>query len=120
ISRPCRVPSTATSLGSRVDSRRTLPRCFPLRWHVSAQGNCEMKCRSPLCAVFSPDLPPIRVDDGARDRQSEASSMLLGRVERVENLVDHPLGDAGTRIAYHYLDFGIRAHCCPDGDPARI
>ena len=95
-------------LGFCVGSRRTLPDAFPLRWHVSAQGNCEMKCRSPLCAVFSPDLSPIGLDDGARDRQSEAGSMLLGRVERVEDLVDHLLRDAGTRIAHHYLDFGIR------------
>ena len=46
--------------------------------------------------------------------------MLLGRVERVENLVDYLLGDAGTRIAHHYLDFGIRAHCCPDGNLAQM
>ena len=46
--------------------------------------------------------------------------MRLGRVERVENLVDHLLRDAGTRIAHHDLDFAIPMHCCPDGDVARI
>ena len=46
--------------------------------------------------------------------------MRFGRVERVEHLVDHLLRDAGTRFAHPYLDFGIRAHCCPDGDLARI
>ena len=57
-SRPRRVPSTATSLGFRVDSRRTLPRCFPAALACQCSRNCEMKCRSTLCAVFSPDLPP--------------------------------------------------------------
>ena len=79
-----------------------------------------MKCRSPLCAIVSPDLPPIHVDDGARDRQSEAGSMRLGRVERFENLVDHLLRDARTRIAHHYLDFAIRVHRRPDDNSARI
>jgi TIR domain len=90
------------------------------RWRVSAQGNREMKCRSPLCAVFDPDRSPVALDDGTSDRQSKAGSMRLGRVECVENLVDRLLRDAGTRIAHHYLDFAIRVHCCPDGDVARI
>ena len=71
-------------------------------------------------AVFRPDLSPAALDDGARDRQSEPGALLLGRVERIEDLVERVLGNAGAGIAYRhfYRDFSDQRRL--DGYPAGI
>ena len=84
---------------------------FRLRMRSSrpsrAQRDCEMKCGAAFGAVFSPDLPAIGLDDSTRDRQSEAGSTFLGRVEGLENLADLLVRDTSARIDHCHLDRGI-------------
>ena len=54
--------------------------------------------------VFCPNLPVVGLNDRTSDRQSKSSTLLFGRVERLEDLADLVLRDACTRIAYRYFD----------------
>src|SRR5215813_12963225 len=80
---------------------------FFAQFSIRAQRNYEMKCCATLCTVFNPDPPAIGLDDSARDRQAEPSSMFLSRVESLENLADLRVRDTGAAIDHRHPSRGL-------------
>src|SRR5262245_13847180 len=87
---------------------------------IGAQRDDEMKGGATLWAVFSPDPAAIGLNDSTGDRQSEAGSMLLGRVEGLENLARLAVGDTRTAVDHCHLSRGLVEPCCAKNNSARF
>src|SRR5580704_7164242 len=60
----------------------------------------EAKDRSAACIWLDHDLPAMRFDDSARDRQSDSQSLLFRGDERLEQARDDIRSDPGPRVGH--------------------
>src|SRR5919109_1609610 len=69
----------------------------------------EVENRTTLGRRLHPDLPAVRFDDGAADRETEPHALALGRHERLEQMSRHLGRQSATGIGHAHLRHAVAA-----------
>src|SRR6478735_1427510 len=76
----------------------------------------ELEDASAVGVRVEPQATAMRLDDGAADREPDAKSAALGRVERIENALGIARRDPGAVVGHAHGDLVRRRGRDPDLD----
>src|SRR6478752_7614491 len=85
----------------------------------SSRWECETEYRAAALAMRCPELASVRLDQLAADRQPDAQTVGLGRIERLENPLQIAFSDAGAAVRDFHHDLLAILHAKGDGDLSR-